>query len=179
MINQINDKLTDIKAAKDDNDTKKYNDLLTLFCNSFVLNYTFGTIKKPPQCTSDILSFMNDVIVMKPVWVKPVNIQKYIDTLQNQEVVAIISKVQAKIDEKNPFRLRGGGGSSFLQKTHHIHQTQIHQTQPQQPPPSPSHRQKIKSNQIKSNTIHYNISQMKYCIYATKRRRPHRRTSRK
>ena len=110
MIDQINDKLTDIKAAKDVNDTKKYNDLLTLFYNSFVLNYTFGTIKKPPQCTSDILSFMNDVIVMKPVWVKPVNIQKYIDTLQNQEVVAIISKVQAKIDEKNPFRLRGGGG---------------------------------------------------------------------
>ena len=45
MIDQINDKLTDIKAAKDVNDTKKYNDLLTLFYNSFVLNYTFGTIK--------------------------------------------------------------------------------------------------------------------------------------
>ena len=117
MINQINDKLTDIKAAKDDNDTKKYNDLLTLFCNSFVLNYTFGTIKKPPQCTSDILSFMNDVIVMKPVWVKPVNIQKYIDTLQNQEVVAIIREVQAKIDVRKPFRLRGGGRRSFKKRT--------------------------------------------------------------
>ena len=54
---------------------------------------------------------------MKPVWVKPVNIQKYIDTLQNQEVVAIISKVQAKIDEKNPFRLRGGGRRSFKKRT--------------------------------------------------------------
>ena len=117
MINQINDKLTDIKAAKDDNDTKKYNDLLTLFCNSFVLNYTFGTIKKPPQCTSDILSFMNDVIVMKPVWVKPVNIQKYIDTLQNQEVVAIIREVQAKIDVRKPFSLRGGGRRSFKKRT--------------------------------------------------------------
>ena len=153
MIDQINDKLTDIKAAKDVNDTKKYNDLLTLFYNSFVLNYTFGTIKKPPQCTSDILSFMNDVIVMKPVWVKPVNIQKYIDTLQNQEVVAIIREVQAKIDVKKPFRL--GGGVVVPSKN-----------APHPPNANPSNaaaataavtvappENKIKSNQIQYNTI--------------------------
>jgi hypothetical protein len=117
---------------------------------------------KPPECSKDIKVFLENVIQANPSW-KGIDLKSYQSILDDTDALEIIKLVQIKIDEKRLFR---GGGASFLQKTHHIQQTQIYQTQPQQPPPSPSHRQKIKSN-----IIQYFANEILYL--------PNRRTSRK
>lgn len=124
---------------------------------------------KPPECSKDIKVFLENVLQANPSW-KGIDLKSYQSILDDTDAVKIIELVQAKINAKGIIK----GGASFLQKTHHIQQTQIHQTQPQQPPPSPSHRQKIKSN-----TIQYFANEILYLRRRPHYRRPRRRTSRK
>jgi hypothetical protein len=111
MINQINGRLAEIKQAKDANDTKKYNDLISLISNSFAFNYSFGSVVKPPQCDGNILTFIKEVIDKNPTWFKQSHRIIYTDTLNNENVVAIINEVQKKINEKGLFRGVGGNHS--------------------------------------------------------------------